>query len=266
MVNFYDLTWENSHRVLSRFDFACFIGSKDSFPTNKIRGLDYLQKYNFLGQNLEATEDIIYRKTESLNKFKDKKVLVIGAGPTTNWYDLKADESDFIFSCNHFFLNDKINKAKVDLAIINDEVDLNGEKFLKHIVDNNTILVLDDYNSDINNIVDLNNKIDNDIIQCVLRYQPKTGVAPKLVVLATLLGCKEVHYVGVDGPPKDKVKGEADDTHAFEKNKPWGTHYPYELFVNHYECLKLYLENDIGKDVVYKNLGSGHEHNIMSKI
>ena len=73
MGNFYDLTWENSHRVLSRFDFACFISSKDSFPTNKIRGLNYLQKYNFLGQNLEATGDIIYRKTESLNKFKDKK-------------------------------------------------------------------------------------------------------------------------------------------------------------------------------------------------
>ena len=99
-----------------------------------------------------------------------------------------------------------------------------------------------------------------------MRYQPKTGVAPKLIVLATLLGAKEVHYVGVDGPPKNKIQGEADDTHSFEKNKPWGTHYPYKLFLNHYKCLKLYLETEIGKSVIYKNLGEGHEHNMMSRI
>ena len=62
LVNFYDLTWENSHGILPRTDFACFISSRESFPVNKTRGVDYLQKYNFLGEDLTASSEIIYRK------------------------------------------------------------------------------------------------------------------------------------------------------------------------------------------------------------
>ena len=105
LVNFYDLTWENSHGILPRTDFACFISSRESFPVNKTRGVDYLQKYNFLGEDLTASSEIIYRKIPELEKFKDKKILVIGAAPTTNWYNWNPDEYDHIFSCNHFFLN-----------------------------------------------------------------------------------------------------------------------------------------------------------------
>jgi len=265
-VNLYDLTWENSHGILPRTDFACFISTKEGFPKNEVRGLKYLEKYNFLNNDLNITSEIIHGKAPELEKFKGKKVLVIGAGPTTNWYDWNVNEYDFIFSCNHFFLNEKIKKSKVDLAIICNEVDLDGDKFLDYIKENNTVLVFDDYDRDVNNIAKLKENVSNSIIQSLLRYQPKTGVAPKLVVMATLLGAKEIHYVGVDGPPKDKIKGEADDTHSFQKNKPWGTHYPYDLFLSHYKCLKLYLETEIGKNTIYKNLGAGHEHNMMSKI
>ena len=118
-----------------------------------------LQKYNFLGKELTVTPEIIYRNTPELEKFKNKKILVIGGGPTTNWYNWDPDKYDFVFSCNHFFLNEKINKIKIDLAMITNEVDLAGEKFLEYIKTNNTTLVFEDYNSNINNIVRLNEQI-----------------------------------------------------------------------------------------------------------
>ena len=123
MINYYDLTWENcfpgapNGHVLPRWDYACFISSRENFPTNKIRGVDYLQKYNFLGKELIATPEIIYRKIPEFEKFKNSKILVIGAGPTTNWYNWNPDEYDYIFYCNHFFLNEKIKKGLIRLII-----------------------------------------------------------------------------------------------------------------------------------------------------
>lgn len=272
-INFYNLTWENSRSTLPRSDYACFVSSREGFPVNKIRGKEYLQKYNFLGKELTVTPEIIYRKIPEFEKFKDKKILVIGAGPTTNWYDWNPNEYDYIFSCNHFFLNEKIKKIKVDLAIVNNEVDLKGEEFLNYIQDNDTILAFDDYDADINHVIELKKTVKNKIFQCVMRHQPKTGVAPKLVVLATLLGAKQVDYVGIDGPPKGtnshdwtKEGSMEDDSHSFQKNKTWNVPYPRELFLRQYECFKVYLEQEIGIGVTYNNLGAGHEQNILSKI
>jgi len=278
MINYYDLTWENcfpgapNGHVLPRWDYACFISSRENFPTNKIRGVDYLQKYNFLGKELIATPEIIYRKIPEFEKFKNSKILVIGAGPTTNWYNWNPDEYDYIFSCNHFFLNEKIKRIKVDLAFVNNEVSLAGKEFLNYIQKNNTILCFEDHTLPTEGVVKLRETVENDIFQCVIRIQGKFGFAPKLVVLATLLGASQVDYVGIDGPPKntdshdwEKKNKMEDSSHSFEKDKTWNVPYSYELFVKQYKCFKIYLD-EIGKGVIYNNLGAGHEQNIISKI
>ena len=284
-TNFYDLTWENcspggpNEHLLSFWSFACFISSRENFPTNKVRGVDYLHKYNFLGKELTATSEIIYRKIPEFEKFKGKKILVLGAGPTTNWYDWNPDEYDYIFSCNHFFLNEKIRKIKVDLAIATSEVNLKGKEFLNYIQDNDTILGFEDRNGPLKYVAKLRETVKNSIFQCVIRFQGKTGVAPKLVILATLLGARQVDYVGIDGPPKGVDSHDwnnclqstgnyspmKDDSHSFQKNKAWSVPYPYELFEKQYKCFKTYLD-EIGKGVIYNNLGAGHEQNIISKI
>ncbi|HBY68494.1 MAG TPA: hypothetical protein DEG69_12550 [Flavobacteriaceae bacterium] len=202
-----------------------------------------------------------------LDKFKDKKILVVAGGPTTNSNEWNPDEYDYIFSCNHFFLNDKLNKSKVELAIITNEVDLSSKKFLHYINKNNTSIVLEDYNNDIQNIIDLNRETDNQITECILRFQSKTGVGAKLIVLATLFGAKEVHFVGVDGPPKEGL----DSQHSFEKGKKLSVlgssdPYPYQLLYSQYKCLVRYLTKDIGSNTTYKNLGKGHELNMLGKI
>ena len=255
------INWENSNSVDS-----CFISRATTFANNKTRGGNYLNRYNFLNRELIRTPEIICRDTPELKKFKNKKILVVGAGPTTNWHDWNPDDYDHIFSCNHFFLNKKLSKCKVDLILLCDEVNLLREDFLKYLNNNNTIVGFEDYNKNPNNIEELKNKIDNPIFDCVLRFQGKIGVAPKLIILAALLGAKQVDYVGVDGPPSKDYKAGDPSNHSFEENKPCRDGYPYEILFRHYLCLKIYLEKLIGKDVIFNNLGAGHECNVLSKI
>ena len=62
--------------------------------------------------NIKKSFGIVYNHLDEFEKFKDSKILVVGAGPSTNevkWYNL---EYDYIFSCNHFFLNEKIRNTK----------------------------------------------------------------------------------------------------------------------------------------------------------
>jgi len=258
-MSFYELTWGNSNTL------SCFITNSKAFPNNRIRGADYLNKYDFLGGELTKTSEIIYRDNPELKKFKNKKILVLGAGPTTNWYDWNADEYDHIFSCNHFFLNEKISKRKVDLILLCDEVNLDRQDFLDYITKNDTIIGFEDYNQNPDNVRKLREKVLNNIFDCVLRFQGKIGVAPKLVNLAILLGAREVHFAGVDGHSRNYKTGDSED-HSFQKGKKITTGYAYELIEKHYECLKRYIQTEIGKNVIVKNLGEGHEQNVYSKI
>lgn len=255
------LTWENSD---SRR--ACFITSPEKFLSNKIRGLDYISRYSFLSEQVTGTNEMFISDPEKFRKYAGKKILVIGAGPTTNERDWDPEAYDFIFSCNHFFLNPKLKKHKVDLCLLCDEVKLDGEDFLEYLKRNNTAIGFEDYNGDVNNVRRLRALVDNDIFFCLLRFQGKIGVAPKLIALATLLGARQVDFVGVDGPPSKNYKRGDDSNHSFQKGKPCTSHYPYELLYDHYLALKTYLEKEIGKDVTFNNLGAGHECNVLSKI
>ena len=152
-MSFYELTWENSNTL------SCFITNSKAFANNKTRGANYLNKYDFLEGELTKTSEIIYRDNPELKKFKNKKILVLGAGPTTNWHDWNADEYDHIFSCNHFFLNEKISKRKVDLILLCDEVNLDRQDFLDYITKNDTIIGFEDYNQSPDNVRKLREKV-----------------------------------------------------------------------------------------------------------
>ena len=56
------------------------------------------------------------------------------------------------------------------------------------------------------------------------------------------------------------------NNHSFEKDKPCKAGYPYELLYYHYLTLKTYLQKEIGEDVIFNNLGAGHDCNVLSKI
>lgn len=253
-------TWFNHGAVAGHF-----IETKERFISNTIRGLDYLKKYNFLPFDLKKTQEFIYSDVPEFEKFKNSKILVVAGGPTCNTSSWDAEDYDYIFSCNHFFLNDKVKRTKVDLCIICDEVDILGEEFLTYVKKNKTFVGFEDYNKSTLTVQKLTEHIPNRVFCGVSRMQGKIGVGPKLVILALILGANQVDFVGVDGAPKDYKQGEV-SAHAFQNNKIFVCNYPYELIIDHYKVFKDYILNDIGRDAIVNNLGDGHEYNCFSKI
>ena len=58
-----------------------------------------------------------------------KKILVLGGGTSTidvKWENL---DYDYLWTCNDFFLSDRINKAKVDLVTLAYNTNLYDKKF-----------------------------------------------------------------------------------------------------------------------------------------
>lgn len=253
-------TWANSNSIE-----ACFIEEKNKFPSNTTRGLHYLARYSSISNEILCGENFFVCNKSYLNKYKNSKILIVGAGPTANERDWKAEDYDYIFSCNHFFLNEKLKNIKVDLCFICDEVDCLSNNFIDYVTKNNTYVGLEDYNVDINKIKKLHNKIGDNLFFCLSRFQGKIGVAPKLALFAAFLGASEIHLVGIDGVPPNYKKGELSN-HSFQKGKTWQTSYPYKLILKHYSEFKQFLYNDIGKNCVIKNLGAGHEYNCLSKV
>lgn len=253
-------TWSNSGTIDGHF-----IETKEKFISNPIRGLDYLNKYNFLTFNLKKNQEFIYSDVPEFKKFKNSKILVVAGGPTCNAFNWNAEDYDYIFSCNHFFLNDKIKQIKVDLCLICDEVDILSEEFLSYVKKNKTFVGFEDYNKSPLTVQKLNEHIPNQVFCGVSRMQGKIGVGPKLVVLALILGAKQVDFIGIDGAPKNYKQGDI-SIHSFQKNKKFATGYSYELIIDHYKAFKDYILNDIGRDAVINNLGAGHEYNCFSKV
>ena len=254
------LTWHNSNTRVSSF-----VSKSEFFANNKIRGESHLEKYKFLGEKIIKTSEIIYIDTPGLEKFKDSKILVVGGGPTTNWYDWNPSEYDHIFSCNHFFLNEKINRTKVSLASIASEVDIERKEFIEYVSRNKTIIGLEDYQQPVDKVKRLQSKIDNTFFPFTTRFQGKIGMAPKLIVLATLLGASHVDFVGMDGKPRGVNAGDP-SYHSFQEGKRFSMPYSSDHFIINYKRLKIYLEDQIGKGVVYRNLGRGHELNLAGEV
>jgi hypothetical protein len=253
-------TWENSGPIE-----ACFISTKENFLQNKVRGANYISKYNFLKKELVANTELICAKVDDFSKFADSKILVVGGGPTAVERDWNTEDYDYIFSCNHFFISEKLKDKKVDLCLLCDEVKVLSDDFINYCKKFQPYIGFEDFNGSMEDVQKLSEIFPDKVFQCLTRFQGKIGVAVKLIILATIFGAKQVDFIGVDGTPPDYKQGEI-GLHSFQKNKVFVTGYPYNLLLQHYKTLKDYLENDIGKDIIYNNLGAGHEYNNLSKL
>ena len=58
-------TWSNHGTVAGHF-----IETKERFISNTIRGLDYLNKYNFLPFDLKKTQEFIYSDVPEFEKYQ----------------------------------------------------------------------------------------------------------------------------------------------------------------------------------------------------
>jgi hypothetical protein len=261
-----DQTWQNA---LSRNSF--FISESDSFLSANRWNKQYVLKYygEIFGYNIVENSEIIYLDMPQLRHIKGSKVLVIGGGPTTNSAVWAPEEYDYIFSCNHFYLNKKTNKLDITMITVTTEVDLSKEnvEFHNYLENSSTIICFEDRFADIQRegFEYMKEKYPNRVMYSHSRYRGKIGSTPRLLVMATLLGAKQIDVVGMDGFKRGTKLGQ-DSKHSFEKGKvSQGTH-DYRLYNRHYVALWDYLLNNIGKDVKFRNLGEGHESNMSTDI
>jgi hypothetical protein len=224
--------FENEKRSIPFSTWATSI-SRHMFPDNLL-------------EDPFVNEDVFCTRNTFLDSFQGKKILIVGGGPSTREFDFSNHNYDSIWSCNHFFLNDTLDKTKVDLISIAGELDIEDSKFLDYTQRYNPIVCLEihhkwqgyKFNNYENYMVFHSN------------FYGKLGICVRQIIMAAFCGAPEIGFVGLDGPKYIK-KGD----HAFEKDKnllPSG--YNNEMYFNQYKIFWQYIQKKF-PDTVFKNLG-----------
>ena len=255
-------TWEN---CLNKH-IASFVSTKENFY-NSARGVNWLKKQQYVSKNDNyiCNGEYIYEDIKEVKKFKDKKILIVGGGPTAKEYNWDASDYDYIFSLHNFYQSDKLKKININLFLVGNQTDALGSEFLNYCKNTNSIIVMEDLEHKPKVVKTLQEKFFDRILLCSCRAQFKSlGAAPKLVILALSFGSKQVDCVGIDGVPKNFNMKKTPYLHAFD-NTGWDKPYPHEAFVNHFRHFDSYIKETFPNQIV-NNLGAGHEFNCWSKI
>ena len=243
-----------------------FLDSKwgNIFVNNIIQDIDV-----FKNQEIVRTQECIYSNPHYLKKYEGKSILIVSGGPSTadvGWENIKTD---FVWSCNHFFLDPKFENIDVDLVTLANNVDFLENKKLKSYLSNKKTKVAFEIERG-DHLVDYENMkkfIFNNPEICSFfhtRYRGNPGVSLRLLCYAIFLAPKNIYFVGIDGFKKET------QAHAFElnKNNPnwfqrYGSRFQDRQFVAYWDyILKL---RDVYKFDLY-NLGEDHPYNVSSEI
>ena len=246
-------------------DFS-FFSQKDNFTSNSNWGLDHVVRNfsNFLGSDMKITDEFILQNIDELQKFKGKKILIVGGGPSSedvNWQDT---EYDYVWSCTKFYLNEQLNNVGVDLATIGGNVDLQDPQFNEYLSQHNTICGFECGVSpfkDPEDMIQFKERYPNKVFYYHPRYFSKLGAAARLLCLGVFVEAEQVSFVGFDGNPVGKK-------HAFEgenkiHNEPWRNNQTNNLYRRQLVLLWDYL---LQFNTKFQNLGETHPANQSSGI
>lgn len=264
-------TWKNYHHSESSFIYP-----KEEFINNPFRGLDYVYSeiVNFLEcQEIVLNNEAIYDNCPLFKNIEGSSILLIGGGPSTNTNQWEPDEYDYIFSCNHFFLNDKVRSCNITGAFIGDEVNLNDKDFAKFLNECNATIFFENIGRNKTELKNFKDKNPKNTSWLHTRYHSKIGVLPRMTAFFSVLQPKSIDIIGMDGYVAYEDKDKYD--HSFEKNK--GNHGSIESinknekiikekYKEQYLCFWDYILHDVGKYIRFKNLGHGHPANVSTEI
>ena len=225
----------------------------EAFPKWVVR--DSRLSFKKFVKSVIATKEIVYSNLEYFKKYKNKTVLIIGGGPSSKELDYETIDRDFTWSCNHFYLNNRLRNMKIDLAMLMAEPDINSEEFNNYRDTYKPYLGFEVHDKWINYEFD-----DYDKYFCMhTRFYSKLGIGVRMLIFASALGCKEVKFCGLDGY-EPILKGD----HAFQPGKTTlPSNFSIENYHDQYKYFWLYLQTKFSK-VKYQNLGYGKElHNIL---
>lgn len=230
---------------------------------------------NYFGQalGLETVEnsEVIYQAHPGLEKFRDAKLLLVGAGPTTAAVAWDPADYDYVWSCNHFYLGRPLRDVEVALATLGDEVDISPAnwRLWAYLAEHPQLLVgFENTHRTAIGMQTLARAYPGRVFYAHGRYRGKIGTLPRLLCLAVLLGAREIHLVGMDGMGPATRRGDPQN-HAFQKDKPFGLGtLDYNVFRRHFVMLWDYVLNDLraAGRVRFQNLGEGHPMNQSTDI
>ena len=147
------------------------------------------------------------------NKIKGKKVLVLGAGPSSSLVDWN-DNYDLIITSNNYYK--KFQKAPY-MITFTPYINLLSEEVVNFLDNNSSLIGLETEflkKNEIEMVSQFYRKYHDRIVVYQTRYCSAIGVATRQAVLAVLLGASEVHLCGLD-----LFKDNNSTLHCFEKNK-----------------------------------------------
>jgi len=243
-----------------------FFSNKEDFTSNPMWGLEHVKEKfgNQLGDEVNISEECIVQKNEELEKFKDKTILIVGAGPSAEDYEWENEEYDYLWSCTKFYLNEKILNDKLGLVSVGGNVDLENESFLSALKSTGALCGFECGVSPFKepqSMIDFKKQLEEKVFYFHTRYFSKLGSVARLMCLAVSLGVKEIKFVGFDGNPVGQK-------HAFEgEDKVHDEVWRNEKISNLYRRqMVLFWEYMMQFDAKFVNLGEGHPNNLTTEI
>jgi hypothetical protein len=152
-----------------------------------------------------------------------KNILVIGAGPSTSLLkDADIEDVDEIWTCNHFFLHERVSSLNVTMGNLGNEVNFEDPRLLEYMDSN------PQFKAGVSNLLKgerlesflrLKERFPGRVGVFMPRMVTKAGEGPKLLTFATAFAPKEVSFIGIDGHTKDEMDMNISGN-VFEPGKP----------------------------------------------
>jgi len=190
------------------------------FVRRQIRGLA-----SFEALARRASSEAIYGEIPALTQVRDKSVLIVLAGPSTDQVAWERLDVDFIWSCNRFYQHPKLRRLPLALVGLAPNIPLRGNTGLEaYLGDTRQTAVFFELQKvhDFAARDGMHYFVRRHSTRCTyvhLRYASYLGLGSRLICLAALLGARDIYFVGFDG------MSEAGPRHTFEPGKSNPTWY-----------------------------------------
>jgi len=204
------------------------------------------------------TEETLITKNLNFSGIKDKRVLVIGAGPSSSELNEEILSSyDYIFSCNHFYRNNFLKNQKIDLILVGDEINLNDTEFINYLKRFKPVVGFEHSSRRASSDIIRFKKINPKAFVYLTRYFSRLGYVARACVLARCMGAAHIDFIGMDGF--------RNNVHYFEKLKNPPPFNDNEKFREQMKIFCQYMIKDL-KVVNFNNLSENSKHSIYGNI
>ena len=177
--------------------YSCFEHERSSekIPFPKWVERDFNLSFEKFCHSFKSNNEIVYSDLDHFKEYKDKTVLIIGGGPSTNKLNYDSTQRDFTWSCNHFYLNPIVSRLKVDVAMFMGEPNLESKEFIDYRNKFKPYSGFEVHRRWFNYEFDDYEKY----FAMHTRFYSRLGAGVRMILFASFLGCKTVKYVGLDG-------------------------------------------------------------------